>query len=108
MANVNTAPSQGLQTIQMSKDFTDAVDILCASILQAINEKSKYAGYDRTFQSVVTAVNGSNTYTILDSGNEIENVPAYVGTQKITVGSSVYVKIPSGNRSKIHICNVIK
>lgn len=108
MANVNTAPSQGLQTIQMSKDFTDAVDILCSSILQAINERNKNAGYDRTFQSVVTEVDGSNTYTILYAGNKIANVPAYVGSQKILEGSSVYVKIPSGNMSKIHICNVIK
>lgn len=107
MANVNTEASQGLQDIQNNKEATEAIDVLCNVMLQAIQKRNEIAGYDRTFQSVVTAINGINAYTIIEAGAEIKNVPAYVGGQKINVGNSVYVKIPSGNRNKMHICNVI-
>lgn len=105
MANVNTEVSQGLQDIRDYAENTEAIDILCSAILQAIKTKAETAGFDRTFQSVVTAVNGANKYTILDSGTEIINVPAYVGGQKIQIGSPVWVTIPSGNRSKMFISN---
>lgn len=108
MANVNTEVSQGLQAIRDTKEATEAVDVLCAAILQAIKTKNEVAGYDKTFQSVVTAINGSNLYTIMDSGAEIANVPAYVGGQKIQVGNPVWVTIPSGNRNKMFISNTFK
>ena len=107
MANVNTELSQGSKAVQDTSDATEAIDILCKQILQAIKTKNEIAGYDKTFRSVVTAINGSNLYTIIDTGKEIANIPAYVGDTKIHAGSSVYVKIPSGNRSNMYICNVI-
>lgn len=105
MSNVNTEVSQGLQNIRENKEATEAIDVLCSAILQAIKTKGETAGFDRTFQSVVTAVNGVNRYTIIDSGSEVINVPAYVGGQKIQVGNPVWVTIPSGNRSKMFISN---
>lgn len=107
MANVNTDLSQGSKAVQDTSEATEAIDILCKQILQAIKTKNEIAGYDKTFRSVVTAINGSNLYTIIDTGKEIANIPAYVGSTKIRVGASVYVKIPSGNRSNMYICNVI-
>lgn len=107
MANVNTEMSQGSKAVQATTEATEAIDVLCNAILQAIKTKNEIAGYDRTFRSVVTAINGSNLYTIIDTGNEVANIPAYVGSVKINVGSSVWVKIPSGNRSNMYICNVI-
>ena len=106
MANVNTKLSQGSKAVQDTSEATEAIDILCKQILQAIKTKNEIAGYDKTFRSVVTAINGSNLYTVVDAGNKI-TVPAYVGGAKINVGSSVWVKIPSGNRSNMYICNVI-
>ena len=107
MANVNTELSQGSKAVQDTSDATEAIDILCKQILQAIKTKNEIAGYDKTFRSVVTAINGSNLYTIIDTGKEITNIPSYAGGSKPHVGSSVYVKIPSGNRSNMYICNVI-
>lgn len=107
MANVNTEVSQGLQNIRETSDATEAIDVLCREILQAIKTNNEIAGFDRTFRSVVTAIDGSNRFTIIDSGSEVSNIPAYVNGQKINVGTSVWVKIPSGNRSNMYICNVI-
>ena len=107
MANVNTEVSQGLQNIRNTSDATEAIDVLCSAILQAIRAKNEVAGYDKTFRSVVTAINGINKYTIIDTGNEVANIPAYVGNQKINIGTNVWVKIPSGNRSNMYICNII-
>lgn len=107
MTNVNTEVSQGLQNIRDTSDATEAIDVLCREILQAIKSKNEIAGYDKTFRSVITAINGTNLFTIIDTGIEIPNIPAYVGSQKINVGTNVYVKIPSGNRSNMYICNVI-
>lgn len=107
MANVNTQMSQGSKAVQDNTMATEAIDVLCNAILQAIQTKNEVAGYDKTFRSVVTAINGSNLYTIIDTGKEVANIPAYTGNVKPHIGSSVYVKIPSGNRSNMYICNVI-
>lgn len=107
MVNTNTSPSRGLQDIEQSQLYTEAIDTLCRAFIQAAKAKCESIGYDQTFRSTVVAVNGSREYTILDNGTEVKNVPACVNGASIVVGTPVWVKIPCGQRSKMYICNVI-
>ena len=72
MVNTNTSPSNGLQDIEQSQLYTDAIETLCRAVIQAAITKNDAAGYDKTFRSTVVAINGSREYTILDNGNEIK------------------------------------
>lgn len=62
--------------------------------------------YDTTFLSIIKAVNTDGTYTIQDSGGINRNVICTIPNVILQVGNKVWVKIPSGSASDMHICGI--
>lgn len=68
--------------------------------------KSHTHSYDSTFVSIVKAVNIDGTYTIQDIGGINRKVQCVIPDLILTVGDSVWVKIPNGSVSDMHIYGV--
>lgn len=62
------------------------------------------AKFDKTIPSVILEVNGNNTYTIMKDGQKYK-VTNSLGTE-LSVGQSVWVKIPCGRLHCMHICGL--
>ena len=78
------------------------------SIIKSINilleEKLKSLKYDKTFKSTVWGINDDGTYQI-SYKNQLYDVPNALGTN-LSIGQSVWVKIPSGIFRNMHICGI--
>ena len=62
---------------------------------------------DRTFISVIKQVNTNNTYVIQDQSGTNRTVKCAIPNITLTNGQAVYVKIPSGDLKRMHICGVV-
>lgn len=78
------------------------------NIIKSINilleEKLKSLKYDKTFKSTVWGINDDGTYQI-SYKNQLYDVPNALGTN-LSIGQSVWVKIPSGIFRNMHICGI--
>lgn len=78
-----------------------AVEVLKNEILKAVKNLSPTG--DRTFKSRVTALL-KDRYTIIDEFGAARNVPCAIPSSDLKAGRNVWVKIPCGDLSKMHIC----
>lgn len=82
------------------------------SLSDVILESIKYAlekyevKCDKTFTSVIKSVNSNGIYTVLDEGGTERKVKCAIPNISLTVGQSVWVKVPRGNLNEIHICGI--
>lgn len=82
-----------------------AVQTLAEQIIRAMN--SMDISCDRTYLSVIIHVNPSdNTYVIKDSFGDERTVKCAIPNIKLKTGQNVWVKEPSGNRNRMHICGI--
>ncbi len=77
------------------------------SIQVMINEKISTYRADRTFVSVVRQINSNGTYVVSDENGSERDVRCCIPNVDLKVGQRVYVKLPSGDLKKMHICGVI-
>lgn len=77
------------------------------SIGLLIDKKLETYKADRTFVSVIKQVNSDDTYIINDLSGTSRTVKCSIPNITLSNGQAVYVKIPSGNLKKIHICGVV-
>lgn len=80
-------------------------DSILKSIEILVNEKISNLKYDKTFKSTVWKINENGTYQIRYLGQPY-NVHNALGTT-LSLGQSVWVKIPSGTFRNMHICGII-
>lgn len=77
------------------------------SIGLLIDKKLETYKTDITFVSVIKQVNSNGTYIINDQLGTNRTVKCAIPNITLTNGQAVYVKIPSGNLKRIHICGVV-
>ena len=88
----------------ISKDLAEAIDVLAKQIANSL--KYSNSNYDRTFISVVKAINSNGTYTVIDDfGNERICVLALPNVT-LSVGQRVYATIPQGDLTKMYISGI--
>ena len=79
-------------------------------ILKAINTiiDEKIGSYkaDHTFISVVKKKNANGTYVVIDDSGSERTVKCCIPNISLNVGKRVYVKVPMGKLSNMHICGV--
>lgn len=85
-------------------DYQKAMDVICNTILDVIEKKNKELCYDKTFPSVILAIGEKGRYKIQkDAGTyDISNATGV----PLSIGQKVWVKIPCGNPSGMHICGI--
>lgn len=81
-------------------------DSILKSIEILVNEKTSKLKFDKTFKSTVWKINENGTYQIRYLGQPY-NVQNALGTT-LSLGQSVWVKIPSGVFRNMHICGIVK
>ena len=86
-------------------DENNIILLLWSKISNLIDEKSSKLKFDKTFKATIWKINTDGTYQINYKG-QIYNVPNALGTT-LSLGQSVWVKIPSGIFRNMHICGVI-
>lgn len=79
-------------------------DIILESIKYALEKYEVKC--DKTFTSVIKSVNSNGTYTVPDEGGTDRKVKCCIPEVELKVGMSVWVKIPCGNLSNMHICGI--
>ena len=82
-----------------------ALDVLVEKILSIVNKTNESLKFDKTFRSTVWKINTNGTYQIRYLGQPY-NVYNALGTT-LSLGQSVWVKIPSGVFRDMHICGII-
>lgn len=89
----------------MTTENSKALDVLIDKILYIVEHKNQKLKFDKTFKATIWKINNDNTYQINYKG-QLYNVPNALGTT-LSLGQSVWVKIPSGIFRHIHICGVV-
>lgn len=90
----------------LNKDI-QAVKLLVEQIVSAI--KNHEHNYDRTFLSVIKGiiVKGTvNYYTIQDESGIDRKVKCAIPNAQLTIGQSVWLKIPCGIIERMYICGI--
>ena len=90
----------------LNKDI-EAVKLLVGQIVPII--KNHEHDYDKTFLSVVKSVTTKRTdtyYTVQDESGADRNIKCAIPNTQLAIGQSVWVKIPCGNLSNMHICGI--
>ena len=90
----------------LSKDI-EAVNLLVSEFISAIKNHSH--NYDKTYLSVVKAIEIKKAityYTVPDESGIDRKVKCAIPNAQLTIGQSVWVKLPCGNLNEIHICGV--
>ncbi len=77
------------------------------SIGLLIDKKLETYKADRTFVSVIKQVNPDGTYIINDQSGTNRIVKCSIPNITLSNGQAVYVKMPSGNLKRMHICGVV-
>ena len=80
-------------------NIIDAISIL-------VEERLKKIKYDRTFQSTILKDISDNVYEIRYLGKTYHVSNALGSGVHFNAGQPVWVKIPSGNINKMHICGI--
>ena len=88
----------------MTNENNKALDMLVNKIVYIVERQSEKLKFDKTFKSTVCKINDDNTYQISYIG-QLYNVPNALGTT-LSLGQSVWVKIPSGIFMDMHICGI--
>lgn len=83
-----------------------ALDILTEKINRVVELHVNKLKYDKTFKSTIWKINDNGTYQIRYLGQPY-NVANTLGTT-LSLGQSVWVKIPSGVFRDMHICGIMK
>lgn len=78
--------------------------LLWSKISNLIDEKTLKLKFDKTFKATIWKINTDGTYQINYKG-QIYSVPNALGTT-LSLGQSVWVKIPSGILREMHICGI--
>ena len=81
-----------------------ALNMLVDKIVSIVKDMMEQLKFDKTFKSTVWGKNPDGTYQINYKG-QIYSVPNALGTT-LSLGQSVWVKIPSGIFRNMHICGV--
>lgn len=81
-----------------------ALDVLLNKIISMIDDKTQNLKYDKTFKSTIWKINADGTYQI-SYMNQLYNVPNALGIE-LSLGQSVWVKIPRGIFRDMHICGI--
>ena len=89
----------------MENENSKALDILINKILYIVERKNEKIKFDKTFKATIWKINTDGTYQINYKG-QLYSVPNALGTT-LSLGQSVWVKIPSGIFRNMHICGVI-
>lgn len=90
----------------LNKDI-EAVMILVKQMSNAI--KSAEYKYDKSFVSVVqNYYPATNTYIIKDEDGTERKTFCAIPNVTLKTGQNVWVKIPCGNRSKMHIYGIVQ
>lgn len=90
----------------MTHTNSKALDVLVDKIISIVEKKNENLKYDKTFKSTVWKINENGTYQIRYLGQPY-NVNNALGTT-LSLGQSVWVKIPSGTFRNMHICGIVK
>lgn len=93
-----------METRKNSKDLNEAVETLAKQIKKSLLYTS--SDFDRTFLSVVQAVNSNKTYDVLDEYGTIRNVVLALPNVTLSVGQRVYVTVPCGDFKNMYISGV--
>ena len=88
----------------MTDENTKAIDLLVNKIVSIVENKNQKLKYDKTFKWTIWGKNEDGTYQI-SYMNQLYNVYNALGTD-LELGQSVWVKIPSGIFTNMHICGV--
>ena len=83
----------------------NSILLFWSKISNLIDEKTSKLKFDKTFKATIWKINTDGTYQINYKG-QIYSVPNALGTT-LSLGQSVWVKIPSGIFRNMHICGVI-
>ena len=83
----------------------NSILLFWSKISNLIDEKTSKLKFDKTFKATIWKINTDATYQLNYKG-QIYSVPNALGTT-LSLGQSVWVKIPSGIFRKMHIGGVI-
>ena len=86
-------------------DENNIILLLWSKISNLIDEKTSKLKFDKTFKATIWEINTDGTYQINYKG-QIYSVPNALDTT-LSLGQSVWVKIPCGILRNMHICGVI-
>ena len=86
------------------KLLSEAVEVLAKEIANSL--KHSCTNFDRTFISVVQAVNSDGTYTVLDEFSFDRNCVLALPNVTLEVGQRVYVTIPQNDIRKMYISGI--
>lgn len=86
-------------------DNRNVISGLLNEVSKLVDSKISTLRFDRTFKATIWKINSNNTYSINYKGQLYDVINA-TGTS-LSLGQSVWVKIPSGILRNMHICNVI-
>ena len=87
-----------------ARDLNDAVMTLAKQIKKSLEYSE--SNYDKTFISIVQAVNSNGTYDVTDEYGAIRNVVLALPNVTLQVGQRVYVTIPCNNLKNMFISGV--
>lgn len=88
----------------MRTEDNKALNVLVNKFISIANDMNKKLGYDKTFKATIWGKNSDGTYQI-NYLKQLYNVPNALGTD-LSIGQSVWVKIPSGIFRDMHICGI--
>lgn len=84
--------------------MNDTSNKLIKIINTLLDERVNHLKFDKTFKATIWKINTDNTYQINYKG-QLYSVPNALGTT-LSLGQSVWVKIPSGIFRNMHICGI--
>ena len=99
-----------VKIMQIQNKKEDNIDIgaeILKSIEILVNRKIENYKADCTFASVIKQKNTNGTYVILDSSGGERTVKCCIPNLTLNVGQRVWVKMPMGKLSGIHICGMV-
>ena len=85
--------------LDLGKEIIKSIEII-------VDRKLSNYKADRTYKSVIKAVNKKG-YVILDDTGSERTVKCCIPNLDLKVGQSVWLKEPMGKLSDIHICGVV-
>lgn len=90
----------------MTQENSKALDIIVKKMIQIVDSKTAHLKYDKTFHTTIMGTDGNGLYTVnyLGQPYQIRNA---LGTE-LSVGETVWVKIPGGIFRHMHICGIYR
>lgn len=79
----------------------NTLDVLIKGVQKMIDN----SGFDKTYRGYISAIS-NNLYTVVIGGSTYTSVPAVSGLT-LSVGNTVFVKIPCNNWTQMYIENKI-